>query len=166
LESGDLALQLIYPNEDDEGNVESYSVTVKNSAAYDNVTALVAAGLSFRQISKVVDSDRKHLQAAGKIGSIHCGEASHMARIACALGLQSISQIMRNCWAFVIAADESSKAGFDSHLNVRFQFPPIAGVEHSSFHLLPIPMFDRSHTGKDSARMSLNHLSKAFLSKA
>jgi hypothetical protein len=58
---------------------------------------------------------------------------------------------MRKCWAFAIAADESSDAGLDSHLDVRIQFPPIAGVEHSSFHLLAIPMFDRSHTGKDYA---------------
>ncbi len=80
---------------------------------------LVAAGLSFRQIAKVIRSDRENLNAAAKIGSVSHGEASCMTRIGCAIGLQSLSEIMKAHWAFSIGADEASEQGQDSHLDVR-----------------------------------------------
>ncbi len=80
---------------DDSGEVLSYTVAVKKKAQFNHVLDLVAAGLSFRQIAKVICSDRENLDAAAKIGSASHGEASSMERIGCAIGLQSLSEIMK-----------------------------------------------------------------------
>ncbi len=89
---------------DDSGEVISYTVAVKKKVQFNHVLDHVAADLSIRQIAKVIRSDRENLDAAAKIGSVSHGEASSMACIGCAIGLQSLSEIMRAHWAFSIGA--------------------------------------------------------------
>ena len=153
---GDIAMRAFHEVKNEAGEVESYTVTIKNSAQFNHVVELASAGLSFRQISKVVRSDRENLRAAGKISSVSPGEASNMVRLACAIGLQALSEIMKKSWAFSIGADESSDEGSDSHLDTRIRFPSIPGFDFgpeimNGFHLLAIPMYDLSHSGRQYA---------------
>lgn len=150
---GDLAMRAFVPVKDDAGNVLSYTVTIKRKAQFDHVLELVAAGLSFRQIEKVVRSDRVNLGASGKLPPVSPGEASNLARLACAIGFQYLSEIMNESWAFSIGADESNNDGQDSHLDVRIRFPPDVGYQGSAevdngFHLIAIPLSDRAHSGR------------------
>lgn len=149
----DNAIKAFKPVKNEAGEVISYTVTVQKKAQFDHVLELVSASLSFRQIAKVVRSDRENLGTAAKIGPVSPGEASDMARIACAIGLQALSEIMKASWAFSIGADESNSDGQDSHLDLRVQFPALVGFEGgpavvNGFHLLAIPLFALAHSGR------------------
>ena len=152
---GDLAMKAFKHVKNEAGEVVSYMVTIENKAQFDHVCELVSACLSFRQVAKVVKSDRENLKAAARISSVSSGQVATLARIACAIGLQTLSEIMQDSWAFSIGADESNNDG-DSHLDCRVRFPPIVGFEASEelsngFHLLAIPLFARAHTGREYA---------------
>lgn len=151
--AGDIAMKAFKPVTNEAGEVLSYTIHIKNKPQFDHVCELLSASLSFRQISKVVRSDRENLCASSKVGCISPGEASNIARLACAIGLQAMAEIMRACWAFSIGADESNDEGGDPHLDSRIRFPPIVGYEggpaiENGFHLLAIPLFALAHTGR------------------
>ena len=147
----DRAMSIFQEVLDEDGNVQGYNFTIKNQEQFKHVTDLVGRGFSFCQIQGSVASVKESFKIAGKIGCVSQGDASNMARIACAQGFQLLSAAMRNSWAFSIGADESNNGGADSHLDVRIQFPAIRGTEQNDFHLMAIPMHDRSHTGEEYA---------------
>ncbi len=161
---GDIAMRAFKAIKDDSGEVLSYTVAVNKKAQFNHVFHLVAPGLSFRQIAKVIRSDRENLDAAAKIGSLSHGEVSSMARNGCAIGLQSLSEIMKAHWAFSIGADEANEQGQDSHLDVRIRFPPVVGFEGGpaikhEFHLLAIPLLDLTSSGRVYADLLIKVLS-------
>ena len=84
---GDLGirvLQPIYVNDEDNSNsdndaskvVSCYYVTLYGMLQFDYVVSLLAAGLSFRQISQVVLENRNQLVCTVKTGCVSEGEAS------------------------------------------------------------------------------------------
>ncbi len=108
---GDITMRAFKTVKDDSGKVLSYTVAVKKKAQFNHLLDLVAASLSFVQIVKAICSDCENSDAAEKVGSVSPGEASSMARTRCAIGLQSLSEIMKVSWAFSIGADEANKQG-------------------------------------------------------
>lgn len=149
---GDIGMEAFKPEyevtEDGSKVVACYKVTVPNPLQFDYVVSLLAAGLSFRQISRVVLENRDRLGCASKTGCLSDGEASCYSRIVCAVGLQILSDLMKKSWAFAVASDVCTDDFGNSHLDVRVRFPGLdTGDDLLSFHLLAIPLFDESHSG-------------------
>ena len=109
--------------------VERYNVVISAPMEFDYVVSLLATGLSFNQISTVIDCNRTVLETAGKQKSLSPGEVSCTSRIVCAIALQLLSDLMRNSWAFSIAADASTDDFGNAHLDA-------------------IPLFNESHSGQ------------------
>lgn len=101
-------MKAFVPVKNKAGEGESYMVTVKNRAQFNHVRELAAASLSFCQVSKVLKSDCENLKAASKLQPVSPGEAVTLTRIAYALGLQTVSEMMKSSWAFAIGSDESN----------------------------------------------------------
>lgn len=147
---GDLAFKAFVPVKNEAGEVESYMMTTKNKTQFDHVRELFAASMSFRQVSKVVKSNRKIFEAVLKLQPVSPGKAATLTRITCTIGLQTLSDIMKSLWSFAIDTDESNSNG-DSHLDCRILFPPEVGFESSvevsnGFQLMAILLFARAHT--------------------
>ena len=96
-----------------------YLVMINNLLQYDYIGALLSAGLSFCQISRVVQENRDRLGAASKLGGVSEGYASNFLRVTCNLSLQMIADLMSHSWAFLLATDVSTDGFVSSHLNVR-----------------------------------------------
>ncbi len=71
---------------------------MKKKVQLKHVIDRVAAGLSFNQIAEVIRNDREDLDAATNISSVSHGEVSSVARIRRAVGLQSLSEVMKAHW--------------------------------------------------------------------
>lgn len=93
---GDLVMKAFKHVTNEFGEGKSYIVTIKNKEQLDFVRELVAACLSFRQVSKVVKSGRENLQAASKVPPVCPGEVTTLAGITCAIQLQAMSEVMKN----------------------------------------------------------------------
>lgn len=152
LRAGDRGMEVFTPQlvaaDDGSQIVSCYTVSIPNILQFDYVISLLGAGLSFRQISRVVRENRDRLGCASKTGCISDGEVSCFARIVCAIGLQIISEIMSRSWAFAVGSDVATNDFGHSHLDVRVRFPGIdAADDLLSFHLLAIPLFEEAHSG-------------------
>lgn len=142
-----------------EQKVSCYTVSLNNQLQFDYVVSLIAAGLSFNQISAVIKENRDRLGTAAKSGCVSPGEASNFSRIVCALCLDVIGEIMNKTWSFSITADASTDDFGNSHLDTRVRFPSIApGEPLLSFHLMAIPLFAESHSGESL----FNHVVKVL----
>jgi hypothetical protein len=151
LKPGDRGMQVFVPQhvmlDDGSQDVSCYTVEILNVLQFDYVVSLLGAGLSFRQIARVIQENRDRLGCASKTGCISDGEVSCFARIVCAVGLQIIADIMSRTWAFAVGSDVATDDFGHSHLDVRVRFPGIdAGDDLLLFHLLPIPLFEESHS--------------------
>lgn len=151
LPANDRAMKIFQQVLNEDGDVEGYSFKIKNRKQFNFVISLAGKGFSFCQIEFAVATIKDSYNIAGTMGCVSEGDASSMVRMACAQGLQLLAVAMRNSWAFSIGADESNNGGADSHLDVRVQFPAIDNVQQNDFHLMAIPMRDRSHTGEQYA---------------
>jgi len=122
-----------------------YTVTIKNPLQFELVIDYLSHGLSFRQVVAIYNSTKKHT-GLSKLGSISEGIVSNYARIAVAINLQRIANILadESIWAFSLANDSSThyaRGYFDNR--IRFHR---AGVLHN-LHIMAIPMYDK-HTGE------------------
>lgn len=104
-------------NPDGSKEVLNYQAIIKSSVQLDYVVRLLAAGLSFNQISRVCLENRELLGTTSKTGSMSPMAASDMARVICAASLQILSDLMESCWSFAIAADVSTDDFGCSHLD-------------------------------------------------
>jgi hypothetical protein len=160
--SGDIAMKAFVPNFNlrDNGSKQliDYRVITHNRIQLDYVASLLAAGLSFQQISRVIKENRERLGTGAKTGCVSPGDASSLARIICAVCLQMISDLMYATWAFAIAADVSTDNSGSSHLDTRIRLAPVSVncPDIISFHLLEIPLFQESHSGESL----FDHMSK------
>lgn len=102
LPPADIAMKAFVPVENEAAEVESYMVTIKINAQFDLLHELIAASLSFRQVCKVVKRDREILKAASKQKPFSPGEAATLTRVASAIGLQTLSEMMKSSWAFTL----------------------------------------------------------------
>lgn len=89
---------------------------------------IISAGRSIRQISKGMRSDCEGLCVATKPDTFSPGEPSSMSRFACAIGIQTMSEIMKTMRAFTIGAEESNKYGQADHLDRRIRVPSVAAI--------------------------------------
>ena len=78
--------------------VSCYQVTLSNPLQFDYVPALLAAGLSFCQISQLVLDNRGQLGCEVKTGCVSEGKASCFSRIVCAVGLQVLVDVIGQAW--------------------------------------------------------------------
>jgi len=156
--AGDMAVNRFEPvfanTEDgmeDNSNIVSYRVVVKNRIQFDYVVALLAKNLSFRQISGVIKENRDLLGTVAKTGYASHGDVSTISRIVCASALQMITHLLKASWAFAIGADVSTDSYGNSYLATRIRLAPTTNhtEELQSFHFLAIPLFDESHTGEN-----------------
>jgi hypothetical protein len=119
---------------------------------------MIADGLSFRQISRVMQ-DMKDTLGLSALGCISPQKVSSFVQIVCAANLQTISSMLKqSCWAFSIVLDGGNKSD-TSYLDVRIRVVSGSGIL-SNLHLMAIAMQDR-HTGElmhDIAAKTLDNL--------
>jgi hypothetical protein len=127
----------------DAGDVSRYAVTVTNTKQFQLVTQYFAAGLSFRQVSQVI-METKEVFGIGSIGSCSEGIVSRYARYICAMNLQCIAELLRQCWVFSVALDIATHMA-TSYCDVRIRNCHKSTVH--DFHLLSIPVLER-HAGE------------------
>jgi hypothetical protein len=101
------------------------------------------------------------------MGAMGCGQdydVAKYARFAVALNLQTIARLVRQDWAFSIAADMATHLG-TSYLDVRLRF--CESFKIINVHLLAIPMHE-SHTGEamyDTMSKCMAALSDSWLKR-
>jgi hypothetical protein len=121
----------------DAGDVSRYAITVTNTKQFQLVAQYLAAGLSFSQVSQVI-IETKEVLGIGSIGSCSEGILSRYARFICAMNLQCIAEMLRQCWAFSVALDMATW-----YCDVRIRICHKSAVH--DFHPLSIPVHER-HT--------------------
>jgi hypothetical protein len=126
----------------DAGDVSRYAITVTNTKQFQLVAQYLAAGLSFLQVSQVI-METKEVLGIGSIGSCSEGIVSRYACFICAMNLQCIAELLRQCWAFSVALDIATHLA-TSYCDVRIRICHKSTV--LDFHLLSIPVHER-HTG-------------------
>lgn len=92
---------------------------MKSKEKFDHVLELIFAGLSFRQISEVVQNDCKNLFVAARNGTVSSGEGRYLSQMSCAIGIQAPSAILKKISPFAMGSDESNNGGQDAYLNYR-----------------------------------------------
>jgi hypothetical protein len=101
---------------------------------------ILAARLSFRQVSQVI-MESKEVLGIGSIGPCSEWIVSRYARFICAMNLQCIAELLRQCWAFSVALDMATHMA-TSYCDVRIRICQ-KSTEHD-FHLLSIPVHERN----------------------
>ncbi|KAI2498048.1 hypothetical protein MHU86_16421 [Fragilaria crotonensis] len=144
LQDDDEALDDNPHEEEENAGLERYLATVRSKLQFYSCIKMVSSGLSFRQVSKVMQDMKETLRLA-TLGSMSPQKVSSYVRIACAANLQTISAILKDSWAFSIALDGGNKSD-TSYLDVRLRVVSNHGVL-LNLHLLAIPMRER-HTGE------------------
>jgi hypothetical protein len=120
----------------DAGDSSRYASTVTNIKQFQLVAQFLAAGLSFRQVSQVI-METKEVLGIGSIGSCSEGIVSRYARFICAMNLQCIAELLRQCWAFSVALDMATHMA-TSYCDVRIRICHKSTVH--DFHLLSVPV--------------------------
>ena len=104
--------------QDSDLQTDCYRMSIKNDAQFLLVIDYISAGASFCMASKIVQmtKDRTGLASLGHASE---GKVTSYVRIACALNLQKISEVMAvTWWAFSIAMDMSTHKS-TSYLDIR-----------------------------------------------
>lgn len=158
---GDIAMDVFIPEYEEKTSgvrtLAGYHVELRRQTEFDYVVRLLASGLQSNQISTVFDANRDILGTAGKHKSLSPGEVATLSRVVCAIALQLLSDLLCGVWAFSIAADASTDQLGNSHLDIRLRLTTFEiGGDMLSFHLLAIPLFNESHSG----RSLFNHVIK------
>jgi hypothetical protein len=125
----------------DAGDVSRYAITVTNTKQFQLVVQYLAVGLSFRQVTQVI-METKEIFSIGSIGLCSEEIVSRYVHFICAMNLQCIAELLRQCWAFSVALDMATHM-VTSYCDVRIRICHKSIVH--DFHLLSIPMHER-HT--------------------
>ncbi|CAM6015647.1 unnamed protein product [Sphagnum balticum] len=127
-----------------------YYITVKNVKRFELTLDHTSIGLSFRQMSAVID---KHKEAFGsaKLVGLNDHIVSQYVRVGVAINLQRISDILSSphVWSFTLVAD-SSMHRFVSYLDIRIRVCPNGSL--GNLHLITVPFYDR-HIAENIAAM-------------
>ena len=135
-----------YPIDYDTESISHYQATIPNYLQFLSVLKFVGAGLSFRQVSQVMD-DMKESLGLHQVGTVSRPKVTLLVRIFCANSFQIISEGLKHVWAFSIALDGGKKSSVP-YLDFRLRFV----LYHTLFniHLCSCPMYE-SHT-RDNMR--------------
>jgi hypothetical protein len=107
------------------------------------IVKFVAVGVSFRQARRLYQTVKEET-GMGVLGNITDKEVSNICRTICAINLQSLKELLKDCWAFSIGLDGGNNAG-SAYLDIRMRCYYKDNLHN--FHLLAIPMRER-HTGQ------------------
>jgi hypothetical protein len=132
----------------DAGDLSRYTITVTNTKQFQLVAQYLAAALSFRQVSQVL-METKEVLGIGSIGSCSEGILSRYACFICAMNLQCIAGLLRQCWAFSVAPDMANHMA-TSYCDVRIRICHKSTVR--DFHLLSILCMSGKQARLSSAR--------------
>jgi hypothetical protein len=96
----------------------SYCITVKNVKRFELALDHVSIGLSFHQMSVVIDQHKKAFGNAKLVG-FNDHIVSQYVRVGVAINLQRISDILSSprVWSFTLAANSSTHR-FVSYFNI------------------------------------------------
>lgn len=96
--------------------VDLFGNMIKNPLLFSLTVDCLGVGLSFRNAARVIMSTRER-SAVATLGSFSDSKNGKFARFACAMDLQSISELFESAWTFFIAFDMSIRM-ITSYLNI------------------------------------------------
>ena len=145
--TSDRSVTLLSIRIDEEENFgrERYLANVRSKVQFYSCIKMVSNGLSFRQVSNVME-DMKETLRLSMLRSMSPQKVSSYVQIACASNLQTIAAVLKESWAFSIALDGRNKSD-TSYLDVRIPVAVSSRGVLLNLHLLVIPMRER-HTGE------------------
>ncbi|CAK9212412.1 unnamed protein product [Sphagnum troendelagicum] len=128
----------------------SYCITVKNVKQFELALDHTSIGLSFCQMSAVIDQHKKAFGNAKLVG-LNNHIVSQYVRVSVTINLQRILDIVSSphVWFFALAANSSTHR-FVSYLNIRIRVCPNGSLEN--LHLIAVPFYDR-HTTENIAAL-------------
>jgi hypothetical protein len=157
------------PPADGDGSDSSDSVEDPSAAAgftaeidcrrtFMYCVSLIRFGLSYRQISSVMETMRSTLPGArSEFKPVTRQTASIYCRLVAACGLEALRNVLRRSWAFAIAADGSSHVHGTAYFCIRLCLISIESKTRKStlhnVHLVAPPM-TTSHTGQNMFEMT------------
>ena len=112
---------------------------MNNIKTFKLVVKYVGIGISFRQTS-IALNETKEVTGAIYLGTINQDHVINLCRIACAISIQKISDMMKEAWCFSLALDTSSHQ-CTTYLDLRIRVHALGDIQN--FHLLAIPMDGR-----------------------
>ena len=121
---------------------DRFRVIVKKQLQFSLAIDYLYAGLSFRQAARVLQLTKERSGLAS-IGACSDSTISKYARIACAVNLQNISELLEKAWTFSVALDMSTHMS-TSYLDIRLRFH-LAACGIINVHFLAIPVYEK-HT--------------------
>jgi hypothetical protein len=83
------------------------------------IVKFVAVGVSFRQARRLYQTVKEET-GMGVLGNITDKEVSNICRTICAINLQSMKELLKDCWAFSIGLDGGNNAG-SAYLDIRMR---------------------------------------------
>jgi hypothetical protein len=128
----------------DAGDVSRYAITVTNTNQF-SVGCTIFGCWTVVPSGFAMIMETKEVLGIGSIGSCSEGIVSRYARFICAMNLQCIARLLRQCWAFSVALDVATHMA-TSYCDVHIRICHKSTVH--DFHLLSIPSHER-HTGEN-----------------
>lgn len=128
-------------DDDDDDDAGSYIASIKNPKQFQLVIGLLGTGASFRAVVQSIKCMIETLETS-LVHSVSEKDVQRFARIACAVSLNKIRDILDHVWCFSVALDMSnhqSTGYFDIRVRVF-----VAGKLHN-LHVMALPVFTR-HT--------------------
>ncbi len=132
------ALSLFKRKEDD-----NYLVEITKSKQFLLATRYVGRGMLFAMATDVIH-DAKEVCDIPKLGACNDYLVASYAKVACALLIEHISQVLCSKWAFSVAFEASTDLQQTSWVDVRIRYYQHSALEN--LHLITLPFAGR-HTG-------------------
>jgi len=138
------ALSLLKRKEDG-----SYLIEITKSKQFLLATHYVGRGMSFAMAADAIH-DAKEVCDIPKLGACSYYLVASYAKVACALSIEHISQVLCSKWAFSMAFDTSTDLQQTSWVDVRIWYYQNSTLEN--LHLITFPFAGR-HTGQATFEM-------------
>jgi len=120
----------------------NYLVEITKSKQFLLATRYVGRGMSFAMAADAIH-DAKEVCDIPKLGACNDYLVASYARVACALSIEHISQVLCSKWAFSVAFDSSTNIQQTSWVDVRIRYYQNSALEN--LHLITLPFAGR-HT--------------------
>ncbi len=114
----------------------SYFVKITKSKQFLLVTRYVGRGMSFAMVADAIH-DVKEVCDIPKLGAYNDYLVASYAKVACALSIEHISQVLCSKWAFSVVFDASTDLQQTSWVDVRIRYYQNFALE--SLHLITLP---------------------------
>jgi hypothetical protein len=121
----------------------SYFVEITKLKQFLLTTRYVGCGMSFAMAANAIH-DAKEVCDIPKLGACSDYLVASYTRVACALLIEHISQVLCSKWPFLVAFNASTDLQQTSWVDVRIQYYQNSALEN--LHLITLP-FARQHIG-------------------